>query len=645
MPQSRIGARPNKCVVKLYTGTPAPTADELFGFNWNGQLNGTTTIVAATGLDPTNPVQLNVRSPQSGIPLITTNLNLSQPSTTLALPSLVTVSGRVEAPGRQLGYGSVQLLPVANPMFGYNATIQPDGTFSIQVQAGDYLTAANVSLSTGMTMTSNTSFSYAHRARSFAADTVLDNIVFNTTTHDVTVLNANGTPATNLSGDISEGVSAYNYVWTTPAPTADELFGFNWNGQLNGTTTIVAATGLDPTNPVQLNVRSPQSGIPLITTNLNLASILPTVILLTGGSGGVVIGSGDNDGDNVADAIEALAPDTDINNDQVLDFQQDNVTSLPILGEQTGQYVSLESLNSPKLSNVRTIPPDAIPGGEPAGATFPFGLVQFELPQVTANSDQTIRIYVQSTTGITGYAKYHHGVWSTLPADRVDIQPTYIEIRITDNGVGDDDLTEGQIADPGAPMKGSLDSTPPTITCPSAPTFILKQPGATLTAALTDAGGIDATSVTVPVPTIAAVLAGSVPVTAIDRTGNTATAACPFNVSYRFDGFREPVSPSPTVNTVKTGSTVPVKWRITDWNGVGVSDPASFKALTSSAAACTTSATDEVEVINVGSGLNYLGDGTWQYNWKTSGLPTGCRQLRLLLNGAASPQTAQFKVR
>ena len=110
---------------------------------------------------------------------------------------------------------------------------------------------------------------------------------------------------------------------------------------------------------------------------------------------------------------------------------------------------------------------------------------------------------------------------------------------------------------------------------------------------------------------------------------------------YQFSGFREPITTG-ALNTVKAGSTVPVKWRLTDGNDSAVADPASFVGLTAVLTACGTGLVDDViEATSTNTGLQYKGNGEWQYNWKTPKGATGCRQLRLTL-GDGSVHTSAF---
>ena len=91
--------------------------------------------------------------------------------------------------------------------------------------------------------------------------------------------------------------------------------------------------------------------------------------------------------------------------------------------------------------------------------------------------------------------------------------------------------------------------------------------------------------------------------------------------NYVFSGFFSPVDNIPTVNTAKAGQTIPFKWQITDSSGVGISDPSSFAGLSSYPISCgyfSYGVTDAIEEVASGnSSLQYLGDGYWQFNWKT----------------------------
>jgi Tol biopolymer transport system component len=113
--------------------------------------------------------------------------------------------------------------------------------------------------------------------------------------------------------------------------------------------------------------------------------------------------------------------------------------------------------------------------------------------------------------------------------------------------------------------------------------------------------------------------------------------------AYRFGGFRAPID-NGIVNAAQSGQTIPVKWRITTEGGVPVSDPKSFLSVTSKGGTCG-GVSDEIEAYAPGSsGLRYLGDGVWQFDWKTDKAWKGqCRVLTLHLADNLKSRTAQFK--
>ena len=128
---------------------------------------------------------------------------------------------------------------------------------------------------------------------------------------------------------------------------------------------------------------------------------------------------------------------------------------------------------------------------------------------------------------------------------------------------------------------------------------------------------------------------------------NIATVSIVVNKAFSFSGFEPPIDNIPLVNDAKAGSTIPVKWRITDQCGTPIADPASFKSLISYSIACITLAgdpTSELEEYSAGgSGLQYFGDGNWQFNWKTPKNYAGqCRKMVLTLSDGTT-YTANFK--
>jgi len=114
---------------------------------------------------------------------------------------------------------------------------------------------------------------------------------------------------------------------------------------------------------------------------------------------------------------------------------------------------------------------------------------------------------------------------------------------------------------------------------------------------------------------------------------------------FGFTGFFAPIDNLPIVNKANAGQTIAVKWRITDSNGVGISDPSSFVSITSGSTTCSPSdPIDVIETYSGNSGLQYQGNGNWQFNWKTLKSYAGqCRVMRLNLADGNTSRIAEFR--
>jgi hypothetical protein len=135
-----------------------------------------------------------------------------------------------------------------------------------------------------------------------------------------------------------------------------------------------------------------------------------------------------------------------------------------------------------------------------------------------------------------------------------------------------------------------------------------------------------------------------------DSLNNVGDPTCQsFLVTYKFDGFFSPID-NDFLNVAKAGQAIPAKWRLTDANGVPILDPASFVNFSSYPISCTDlqgDSADSVEEYAAGSsGLQNLGDGYWQFNWKTpKDYANTCRAMYVVFDsGATSPVAkVQFK--
>ncbi|HET8624082.1 MAG TPA: Ig-like domain repeat protein [Gemmatimonadales bacterium] len=90
-------------------------------------------------------------------------------------------------------------------------------------------------------------------------------------------------------------------------------------------------------------------------------------------------------------------------------------------------------------------------------------------------------------------------------------------------------------------------------------------------------------------------------------------------VKYNFEGLFAPVDRPTTMNVSKAGQAVPLKWRLTNYLGVPVLDfsPAALGVAVSGLQCTVSTALDQIEEYAGNSGLQNLGDGYYQFNWKT----------------------------
>jgi hypothetical protein len=141
---------------------------------------------------------------------------------------------------------------------------------------------------------------------------------------------------------------------------------------------------------------------------------------------------------------------------------------------------------------------------------------------------------------------------------------------------------------------------------------------------------------------------------ATDNAGNSATATRTYTVArYRLSGFYQPVDMNDTVNTVKNGSTVPVKFEL--FQSISGTELTSTSAVSSvlarpiNCAAFTGDPEDPIEMVTTGgTSLRYDATaGQFIYNWQT---PKGASQVgkcySLTMTAAdSSTITAYFKLK
>jgi hypothetical protein len=198
------------------------------------------------------------------------------------------------------------------------------------------------------------------------------------------------------------------------------------------------------------------------------------------------------------------------------------------------------------------------------------------------------------------------------------------------------------------------DTTAPTITLTipaNGATYLLNQAVVADYACQDEAGGSGLVSCVGTAPSGSAIDTSSVgaksfTVNAADNAGNPNSAIVSYNVEYNFSGFSSPVDSSPTLNVAKAGQSIPLKWRITDANGLPVTSLSSV-SVTVASLSCSLGTTPDAleEYASGGSGLQNLGDGYYQFNWKTpQTYANSCKTLKLNLGeGSGFEHTALFK--
>jgi hypothetical protein len=132
-------------------------------------------------------------------------------------------------------------------------------------------------------------------------------------------------------------------------------------------------------------------------------------------------------------------------------------------------------------------------------------------------------------------------------------------------------------------------------------------------------------------------------VNATDTLNNASSLTHNYTVRrYDFDGFTSPVDNMPTLNKAKAGQAIPLKWRLMD-NGSPVTNLESVKLTTQNLSCSRTVSTDLIEEYAAGSSsLQNLGDGYYQFNWKSpKDYANSCKTLTV--NGLGVQSQANFE--
>jgi hypothetical protein len=181
--------------------------------------------------------------------------------------------------------------------------------------------------------------------------------------------------------------------------------------------------------------------------------------------------------------------------------------------------------------------------------------------------------------------------------------------------------------------------------CPSTNVTLGSSQSLSVTASDGESGLKSNPSGSVPLDT-SSVGSHSKTVEAEDNVGHKVSKSCAYSVEYKFDGFSAPVDNGGVLNAAKAGQGIPLKWRLLDANNSPVTNLASVNVkVTVTSLGCTLgTTTDALEEYAAGSsGLQNLGNGYYQFNWKSpTTYANSCKTLNLDL-GEAAPRTALFK--
>jgi hypothetical protein len=184
-----------------------------------------------------------------------------------------------------------------------------------------------------------------------------------------------------------------------------------------------------------------------------------------------------------------------------------------------------------------------------------------------------------------------------------------------------------------------IDTHAPTIVCAVAPpakaSFILHQPGALVYANVSDATSGPSVTPASGAASTANPGTFSVSIAGYDVAGNTASVSCGYIVGYNFSGFYAPVDRPNALNISKAGQAIPLKWLLTDYFGQGVTNVSSVTVDAVSYACDLGTTGDQIEEYASGSsGLQNLGGGNYQFNWKTpTSYAKSCKSINLDFGG------------
>jgi hypothetical protein len=193
-----------------------------------------------------------------------------------------------------------------------------------------------------------------------------------------------------------------------------------------------------------------------------------------------------------------------------------------------------------------------------------------------------------------------------------------------------------------------IDTSAPVITCSEADPFIFNSGDHIIVPAEVDASqaGLDKSAANLLTGILTTNTVGPKTLTfrAFDLAGNQGEAECSYDVDYNTSGFLPPVE---ELNSGRAGRTYPVKWQLTDFAGLFISDLSAVEKIEAKRSSiCLAGETPPVLVpkASVPSTLHYdTTDNQYIYNWRTP-RTRGCYALEVTL-ASGQMMTAYFDIK
>jgi Big-like domain-containing protein/PKD domain-containing protein len=141
--------------------------------------------------------------------------------------------------------------------------------------------------------------------------------------------------------------------------------------------------------------------------------------------------------------------------------------------------------------------------------------------------------------------------------------------------------------------------------------------------------------------TFATIGSKTIKVKVTDDDGGYDEKSQTITVKYLFDGFYAPVDRPNTMNLSKAGQAIPLKWRLTNALGAPITDLTGVTVQATGISCSLSTSVDQIEEYAAGaSGLLNLGNGNYQFNWKTpTTYANSCKSIALVFGAGGTSYT------